>query len=777
MVTGRDMKTRLWLALTAVALCATAAYAGKYEANWESLDKRPTPQWWCDAKFGIFIHWGVYAVPAYAPTDEASVDLCYSEHYHHRMLQKIPAFLEFNKTYNGDRPYVNYAADFTAEHFDAKKWAALFKRAGAKYAVLTSKHHDGFALWPSKASAHWNAMEAGPRRDICREFMDAMHAGGLHAGFYYSHLEYGNPKWEQKETLDEFVRNVNMVQFKELADDYGADIIWPDGEWFNTYKELRSEEFLAWLFNESKVKDTVVVNDRWGKTPDMKKSTRGVHGGHYTTEYGFESGEISEGSKGMATTVHPWEECRGFGRSFGYNRFEGAADYMSAAECIELLVRVVSGGGNLLLNIGPDRHGLIPPIMEERLLAMGRWLEVNGEAIYGTTAGTDPRRSADDGLYLTCKPDATYAIVTGWRQDPFVVRSHGDVADVSLLGSRAKITWRKVADGIEITPPPLRYRELPCEHAFAYKLSARKPAPAPVIPFKLGTIDEGIVEANPIVFKGKPYLMQYIRYRDKYKKYHGNKEDCSYFRFLDLTDLKTVTPPFGRGLHMGNAFVDGDRVVVTCVENWGKSRFYQLESTDLVHWSEPRLILSGEGWAGYNTSVCKADDRYVMVFELGKPKEKVGNAFTMFFAESTDLRDWKEIPGAEFGKGFYTGSPTLRHFDGWFYFFYLDGNYRDGFRMRVARSRDLKDWSISPHVVLDYGEIDRNVHPDVHLNLSIVGKIRRAENINASDFDFCEQNGRLRCCYSWGNQAGNEFLSLAEADCTEAEFCRRFFEK
>ena len=763
--------------LAAVASLLTAAYAEKYEANWESLDKRPTPQWWRDAKFGIFIHWGVYAVPAYAPTDEASVDMCYSEHYHHRMLQKIPAFLEFNRAFNGDRSYGDYAADFTAEHFDAKKWAELFRKAGAKYAVLTSKHHDGFALWPSKASAHWNAMDAGPKRDICREFMDAMHAGGLYAGFYFSHLEYGNSMWERKETLDDFVRNVNMVQFKELADDYGADIIWPDGEWFNTYKELRSEEFLAWLFNESKVKDTVVVNDRWGKTPDTRKSTRGVHGGHYTTEYGFETGDISEGSKGMATTVHPWEECRGFGRSFGYNRFEGAADYMSEAECIELLVRIVSGGGNLLLNIGPDRHGLIPPIMEERLLAMGRWLEVNGEAIYGTTGGTDPHKPGTDGLYLTRKPDALYAIVSGWRQKPFAVACRSGVRRVTLLGSNAKVAWTATRDGVKITPPDLPYADLPCAHLFSYKIDYAAADGGAIRLVKLGTIDEGIVEANPIVFKGRSYLMQYIRYQDEKKKYHGNREGCSYFRFLDLTDMKTVTPPFGKGLHMGNAFVDGDRVVVTCVEDWGKANFYQLESTDLVHWSEPRLILSGEGWAGYNTSVCKTGDRYVMVFELGKPKEKVGQPFTMFFAESTDLRTWKEIPGASFGCDFYTGSPALRHFGDWFYFFYLAGDYRNGFRMRVARSKNLKNWTISPYVVLDYGEIDRRIHPALHLNLGIVGKIRRAENINASDFDFCEQDGRLRCCYSWGNQRGTEFLSLAEVACGEAEFCRRFFEE
>ena len=771
------MTKNLGWAAVAVALCATVAQAEKYEADWASLDRRPTPQWWCDAKFGIFIHWGVYAVPAYAPTDEAGVDLCYSEHFHHRMLQGKEKFLEFNRKYNHDRPYVDYVAEFKAEHFDAKRWADLFKRAGARYAVLTSKHHDGFALWPSKASPHWNAMEAGPKRDICREFMDGMHGAGLHAGFYYSHLEYGNRMWEEESTRDEFVRNVNLIQMKELADDYGADIIWPDGEWFNTYRELRSEEYLAWLFNESKVKDTVVVNDRWGKLEDRKTSGRGRHGGHYTTEYGFETGEISDGEKGKASAIHPWEECRGFGRSFGYNRFEGARDYMSELECIELLVHVVSAGGNLLLNIGPDRHGLIPPIMEDRLLAMGRWLDVNGEAIYGTTAGTNPAKQTKDGIYMTRKPDADYAIAFGWRQEPFVVRCRAGVKGVSLLGTAAPVAWKPVGDGVEITPPSLKYAELPCAHAFAYKIDYAGAPVGPVAVAKLGTIDEDIVEANPIVFGGKPYLMQYIRFKGTSKKYHGNALGDSYFRFLDLTDLKTVTPPFGKGLHMGNAFVDGDRVVVTCVEGWGKGRFYQLESTDLVHWSEPRVILEDAAWKGYNTSVCKAGDRYVMAFELGAPKEKVGNPFTMFFAESADLKTWKEIPGASFGRDFYTGAPALRHFGGWYYFFYLGGSYDEGFRMRVARSRDLKDWTVSPHVVLDYGEVDRRIHPLAAFDPGRLSRVRRATNINASDFDFCEDGGKLRCCYSWGNQRGTEFLALAEAAVGEQAFCESFFKE
>ena len=295
---------------------------------------------------------------------------------------------------------------------------------------------------------------------------------------------------------------------------------------------------------------------------------------------------------------------------------------------------------------------------------------------------------------------------------------------------------------------------------------------------KLGTFDIFIIEANPIVFKGKLWLMEYVRWGRSDKRYRFNDTGDSYFRFLDLGDMRTVTPAFGKGLHMGNAFVAGDKVVVTAVENWGKGRFYIMESSDLVHWSEPRLILENPAWRGYNTTMCKAGGRYVLSFELGAPRDIVGHAFTMFFAESTDLKTWKLVEGARMGEDRYTGAPMLRYFDGWFYYFHLEGSYRHGFKTRVARSRDLKTWEFSPHVVLDYDPMDKVIHPVPTTEFTDAEKayIAGAKDMNASDLDMCEWNGKLVCFYSWGDQKGNEFSALAEADCTEREFCESFFD-
>ena len=297
-------------------------------------------------------------------------------------------------------------------------------------------------------------------------------------------------------------------------------------------------------------------------------------------------------------------------------------------------------------------------------------------------------------------------------------------------------------------------------------------APLPRTIRKLGTVDCDIVEANPVVWQNRLLRFEYIRWQSEAKHYYGNPTGHSYFRFVDCAD-GSAGAPFGVDLHMGNAFVRQDRMIVTAVEDWGKSRFYQLESTDLVHWSEPRVILEDPAWQGYNTSVCRADGRFVMVFELGAPQEMVGIPFTMFFAESQDLREWRVIPGARFGFDRYTGGPMVRFFAGWFYLTYLDGSYETGFRTRIVRSRDLREWQESPCPVLSYDESDRVLASDLAPELR--ERIARAENINASDLDMCEFGGKLHCVYSWGNQRGKEFLALGEADCTEQEFCESYF--
>ncbi len=454
------MKRMLVLALLAMA-CSLQAQT-VYKADWESLDKRPTPPWWQEAKFGIFIHWGVYAVPAYAPTDAANVYAKYSEHYDNRLRTKTPAFTNYHARVYGDRvSYADFASQFRAEHFNPDQWADLFKKSGAKYIVLTSKHHDGYALWPSAFSPRWNSQFLGSHRDLAGDLIEAVRKQGLHMGYYYSLLEWANPLYS-KETIGRWFTEMNFPQMKELVTRYKPDIVWTDGEWDYSDEELRSVDFLAWLYNESPVKDTVVVNDRWGK------KTRGLHGGHYTTEYDL----IHTGSALDTQFVHPWEECRGIGGSFGFNRFETTADYMTSAQCVETLVEKVSRGGNLLLNIGPQADGLIPVIMQERLLDMGKWLAVNGEAIYATTAWQHrPKNMRETKVYFSKKPDALYALCARWPQAPLVIDHVAKAEAVTLLGSALPVAFTCADGKLTIQPPAINPGNMPCDFAWVFKIA------------------------------------------------------------------------------------------------------------------------------------------------------------------------------------------------------------------------------------------------------------------------------------------------------------------
>jgi alpha-L-fucosidase len=303
-------------ALALILVCAGAAPApaqARVEPVWASIDARPTPGWFEDAKLGIFIHWGVYSVPSFAPRSEVGIYARYSEWYWKRLttpdMEGHAQFKAFHdRVYGPATRYQDFAPRWKAELYEPAQWAELFERAGARYVVLTSKHHDGFCLWPSAQSWNWNAADVGPHRDVAGDLVTAVRARGLKMGFYYSLYEWSNPLYLQD--VDRYVDTHMLPQMKDLVTRYEPDVFWTDGEWDHPSSTWRSEEFLAWLFNESKVGKTVAVNDRWGK------ETRSRHGGYYTTEYGL----VHDQDASAEVIPHPWEECRGIGHSFGYNR-------------------------------------------------------------------------------------------------------------------------------------------------------------------------------------------------------------------------------------------------------------------------------------------------------------------------------------------------------------------------------------------------------------------------------------------------------------------------
>ena len=430
-----------------------------YAATWASLDRRPVPAWYDSAKFGIFVHWGVYSVPAWAPTGpDVPVYEKYAEWYERRVRDdsaRNGPFWRFHaRTYGAGFPYRAFAPQFRAELWDPAAWAQLFARSGARYVVLTSKHHDGFALWPSAESPGWNSGDVGPKRDLAGELAAAVRARGLRMGFYYSLYEWYHPLYTADTTaagsvrLRRYVDTHMLPQLRDLVTRYRPAVLWTDGEWEHPSAGWRSPEFLAWLFNAGPNRDEVVVNDRWGS------DTRGRHGGFYTSEYGIE--QLATGDSAIAP--HKWEETRAVGGSFGYNRAEALGDYHTGAELVRLLVETVARGGNLLLDVGPTADGRIPVIMQERLTEVGRWLRVNGEAIYGTRrwrVRTEPAGGA--AVRYTARGDTVYAIALGDPGRELVLSAPAPAPGmaVTLLGHPGALEWRAEGGHVHITVPPL----------------------------------------------------------------------------------------------------------------------------------------------------------------------------------------------------------------------------------------------------------------------------------------------------------------------------------
>lgn len=458
--------------------------AQTYQPTWESLDKRPVPQWFNNGKFGIFIHWGVYAVPAYTKKGN------YAEWYQNGLEKGDSSIKAFHRAKFGNLTYYQLADQFKAELFKPDEWARLFEQSGAKYMVLTSKHHDGFTLWPSKEANHswgfpWNAMDVGPKRDLLGDLFKAVRKTSVHAGMYYSLYEWFNPLWKSdpKRYASEHV----WPQMKELINTYQPDVFWTDGDWDASEDTWKSKEFLAWMYNESPVKNKVVTYDRWGSGVRFK------HGAVFTPEY----------QPDLDFENHAWEESRGMGYSYGYNREEDAWDYNSAQSLVYHLLDKVSRGGNFLLDIGPDEYGKIPPIMQERLLQIGGWLKINGEAIYGTTRWKQvsqwsegkrdykAKHEEDIMLKLTVDPEpgyatkevfytynantnSLYAIFPRYPSDRKLVLKNIPAAsaftDVTFLSTNEKVKSSKEGNNMVISLPEYDPNKIKSPYAYVVRI-------------------------------------------------------------------------------------------------------------------------------------------------------------------------------------------------------------------------------------------------------------------------------------------------------------------
>lgn len=460
-----------------IFLVISNANSQEYKDSWESLDTRTAPTWFEDAKFGIFIHWGVYSVPAWRKL-ESKRYASYAEWYYAAVRYNTRnGGLDFhNKNYGENFEYRDFGPLFKAELFDPVVWADLFKKSGAKYVVLTSKHHDGYCLWPTKSQykKNWNSMDVGPKRDLVGDLTNAVKSAGLKMGLYYSIIEWESSKTKRKKSGyylpddivnkykipdNEYVDNHLIPQLKELVMNYKPSLIFSDGgEWDGSEEYWKTKEFLAWLYNDSPVKDEVVVNDRFAK--DMP----GKHGDYYSSEYQ----DMQE-----AGTNHAWEESRGIGDSYGYNRTENLDNYSSSKDLIYELIDIVSRGGNLLLNVGPTADGRIPVIMQQRLKDIGEWLDVNGEAIYQTRKrSVSDQKSENQEVYFTKKDGELFCVFSKWNDNIEINLLEGErVKSISMLGYDGEIKSRLTKENkLVIRIPRLTINKIPCLHAWTFKI-------------------------------------------------------------------------------------------------------------------------------------------------------------------------------------------------------------------------------------------------------------------------------------------------------------------
>lgn len=371
--------------------------------------------------------------------------------------------------------YTDFATQFTGELFNATAWAQIFKASGAKYIVPTSKHHEGFCNWPSPTSWNWNSVDNGPHIDIIGEIANAVRAEGLIFGVYHSLFEWFNPLYLADKAnnfqTQTFSLGKTIPELMDLVQRYQPDYIWSDGDWEATDKYWNSTEFIAWLFNDSPVKDTVLVNDRWGQGDTC------THGSVWTCDDRYQPGSLQN---------HKWENALTIDQySWGYRRNAVPTDYLSVDYFVDQLIETVSCGGNMLLNIGPAHDGSIDAIFVDRLLGIGNWLAVNGDAIYATIPWRAQNDTSSSVWYTQSGDKSTiYAMFTSWPTVDNGVNitltipvAKVGTSSVTFMGATGvgPLSWVPLTTpgqpGMIITLPMFTPATIPCDNAWTLILT------------------------------------------------------------------------------------------------------------------------------------------------------------------------------------------------------------------------------------------------------------------------------------------------------------------
>jgi alpha-L-fucosidase len=483
--------------------------AGPFAPTWESLAGYEIPQWYKDAKFGIFIHWGVYSVPAFG-----------SEWYPRQMYIKSERrgsnFFEHHvKTYGPQSlfGYKDFIPMFKAENFDPEDWAELFAQAGAKYVVPVAEHHDGFPMYDCSFT-EWDATEMGPKRDIIAELGKSIRSRGMKLGlsshrafnwkFFVRRPEFDNadPKYARLygrpmpflfledaddyqsrfEPQDEQFKDDWLARTCEIVDKYQPDLVWFDfcvtasqeTNYTDNHYSPYLQRFAAYYYNVTKKSERPlgIINYKWKAFPedaavlDLERSKMdGIREPFWQTDTAISSS------------------------SWGYTKDQ---KYKTAGRLVDDLVDIVSKNGCLLLNVGPRPDGTIPDQDREILLSIGKWLKINGEAIYETTpwriygegpTGTSTGHLAEskdkpftaEDIRFTAKGDSLYVIALDWpKSNRLTIKTLSDsntdldeIKSMKLIGSNETVTWTRDENGLHINLPG----EKPCDYAYVLQVN------------------------------------------------------------------------------------------------------------------------------------------------------------------------------------------------------------------------------------------------------------------------------------------------------------------
>lgn len=463
-----------------LVLLSLSAFAGRNKpASWNKLSRHEIPEWFQDAKFGIYAHLGVYCVPSFK-----------SEWYPRYMYQEGHEVQAHHiKTYGPieEFGYHDFIPMFKLENFDADEWADLYQRAGAKFAGPVAEHHDGFSMWASKVN-RWNAKDMGPKRDVVGELTDAIRKRdmkvitsfhhGFNIGEYYASVpgtHTANPEYAdlygklpKKEGYDRW-----FEKLKEVIDNYQPDQIWFDWGLREVPMEYR-QKFASYYYGKEKEwNKEVIITRKLDQLPD------GV-------------GVLDlEGGSERDVAPYLWQTDQSVGGH--YWSWRTGLKTKSARHVLHELIRVTSKNGILLLNVCPDATGALPGNQKEMLYEVGDWLKINGEAIYGTRPwrvdGEGPRRYGHYGYYMdfcsakqeskvdlayTQKDGNLYAICFNWPKhgitpDKIQVKKTNPGAKVTLLGY-GEVEYKVDGESLTILPPPIKESAMPVKNAYTFKM-------------------------------------------------------------------------------------------------------------------------------------------------------------------------------------------------------------------------------------------------------------------------------------------------------------------